>query len=106
MQATIDAIYRYPIKGLSSEILQQVSLSTGQALPFDHYYALALHDTEFNPNNPQYLSKTHFLILMKNERLAALHTEFDVNTHIFNIRQQNKLLLRTNLQTLGEKSEF
>ena len=34
----------------------------------------------FNPAAPAYLSKTHFVMLMKNQRLASLRTSFDQAT--------------------------
>ena len=39
----------------------------------------------FNPAAPAYLSKTHFLMLMKTERLAGLRTSFDQATHTLTI---------------------
>lgn len=105
MQALVNALYRYPIKGLSPEVLTQVSLSAGQPFPFDREYALALHDTVFDPQNPQYLSKTHFLMLMKNERLAALNTKFDTETHYLSVEQMGKQLLHADLRTIAGKSE-
>jgi uncharacterized protein YcbX len=105
MQALVNALYRYPIKGLSPEALTQVKLSTGQPFPFDREYALALHDTVFDPNNPQYLSKTRFLMLMKNERLAALNTHFDTENHHFTIQQAGKTLLTADLRTSVGKAE-
>lgn len=104
MQALVNALYRYPIKGLSPEALTQVSLSKGQPFPFDREYALALHNTVFDPNSPEYLSKTHFLMLMKNERLAALNTKFDTETHHLTIEQMEKVLLSADLSTSTGKA--
>jgi uncharacterized protein YcbX len=85
-------LYRYPIKGMSPEILQAVSLQAGEAIPLDRCFALAHGTTAFNPDAPEHFSKTHFLMLMKNERLAALHTVYNDNTGILQIFQKDKLL--------------
>ncbi len=73
----IVSLYRYPVKGLSPEPLGNVRLSPGEAFPGDRAYAIAQGDALFDPAAPDYLPKTHFLMLMRNERLATLRTRFD-----------------------------
>ena len=77
----IHAIYRYPIKGLSPELLLRVELTPGETIPGDRLYAIENGLSGFNPAAPAYLSKTHFLMLMKNARLASLRTSFDQTAH-------------------------
>jgi uncharacterized protein YcbX len=84
--ATIEAIYRYPVKGLSPEPLARVQLSAGATLPADRIYAIENGASGFNPATPSYLPKQRFLMLMRNERLAALRTHFDDATHTLTIR--------------------
>ncbi|HVB17153.1 MAG TPA: MOSC domain-containing protein, partial [Stellaceae bacterium] len=74
MTMTISALYRYPVKGLSAEPLQRVALLPGQCLPDDRRFAIALPSTQFDPDRPEWLSKTHFVMLMRDEQLAALNT--------------------------------
>jgi uncharacterized protein len=83
--ATIRSIYRYPIKGLTPEPLPRVVLQPGQTLPGDRLYAIENGPSGFDPASPAYLSKTHFLMLMKNERLARLRSVFDQATHTLSI---------------------
>jgi len=83
--AKIQSIYRYPIKGLSPERLDRTALRPGQTVPGDRLYAIENGPSGFDPEAPAYLSKTHFLMLMKNERLATLHAAFDQATHELNI---------------------
>jgi uncharacterized protein len=78
----VSAIYRYPIKGLSPEPLQRAALTPGQTIPGDRLYAIENGPSGFDSASPSYLSKTHFLMLMKNERLASLHTSFDQQSHV------------------------
>jgi hypothetical protein len=42
MAATVAAIYRYPVKGLSAERLDRVALTPGECLPHDRRFAIAL----------------------------------------------------------------
>lgn len=75
--ARVDTLYRYPVKGLSPEPLDRVSLRAGFGFPQDRRYAFALNERAFDPAAPKAVPKTFFLMLMKNERLADLSTRFD-----------------------------
>ncbi len=83
--AKIQSIYRYPIKGLTPERLARTTLQAGQTVPGDRLYAIENGPSGFDPASPSYLSKTHFLMLMKNERLASLRTSFDQDSHMLTI---------------------
>ncbi len=75
--ARLVGLFRYPVKGLSPEPLQQTTLQPGFEIPGDRRYAVARASTAFNPDAPVHLDKTKFLMLMRDERLAALATFFD-----------------------------
>jgi uncharacterized protein YcbX len=75
--AQIQAIYRYPVKGLSPQRLERTRLAPGATLPADRLYAIENGPSGFDPADPQYFSKIRFLMLMRNERLAALRTDYD-----------------------------
>jgi uncharacterized protein YcbX len=83
--AKIQSIYRYPVKGLTPEPLARAVLTPGQTIPGDRLYAIENGPSGFDPAAPSYLSKTHFLMLMKNERLANLHASFDQDSHTLTI---------------------
>ena len=76
----VEAIYRYPVKGLSPEALEEVALVPGQCLPHDRRFALAQGDAPFDLSAPTWLPKRHFGCLMANARLALLRTGFDPRT--------------------------
>lgn len=76
-EGTIAAMYRYPVKGLSAEALDSTNLAPGECLPQDRRFAIALPSTRFDPQNPEWLSKTHFVMLMRDAALANLKTRFD-----------------------------
>ena len=63
MTATIQSIYRYPVKGLSPESLPRVRLEPGRTLPADRLYAIENGPSGFDPAAPAYLPKTQFLML-------------------------------------------
>jgi hypothetical protein len=97
MDATIRSIYRYPVKGLSAEKLDRVGLAAGQCLPHDRPFAIALDSTEFDPAHPEWLSKTHFIMLMRDAALARLSTHFDPQHGELSIAEDGKTLLRASL---------
>ena len=95
--ATIARICRYPVKGLSAELLDQVALTTGRCLPQDRRFAIALPATEFDPEQPKWLSKRHFIMLMRDEKLAELHTRFDAETGVLAAERGGTTVLRAGL---------
>jgi uncharacterized protein YcbX len=97
--AQIRSIYRYPVKGLSPQPLTRVALSPGQTLPADRLYAIENGPTGFDPAHPAYFPKQRFLMLMRNERLAALRTEYDEASHTLTIHWQGREAVRGDLRT-------
>jgi len=98
--AGVRGIYRYPVKGLSPESLERTALEPGQAVPFDRAYAIENGAGRFDPEAPQHLSKINFLMLMRDERLATLRSQFDEQTHTLTIFRDNKQVARGQLSTL------
>jgi uncharacterized protein YcbX len=76
MTPTIASIYRHPVKGLSPEPLDEALLTAGAGLPNDRRFALARASTTFNSAQPEWQRKQAFLMLMLNNQLAALETQF------------------------------
>jgi uncharacterized protein YcbX len=76
----VSALYRYPVKGLSAEAVDEVTLRVGEGVPGDRLLALALPDTEFDEEHPVALHKTRFLMLQRDETLASARTGYDPAT--------------------------
>ena len=93
----ITEIYRYPVKGLSAERLERVTLAPGEGLPLDRAYALALGSTAFDPGAPRPLPKTRFLMLMRNQQLAALATSYDEASGVLSIIREGAEVARGKL---------
>jgi uncharacterized protein YcbX len=86
----VEAIYRYPVKGLSPEALEEVALAPGECLPHDRRFALAQGDAPFDVDAPSWLPKRHFGCLQANARLALLHTAFDPRSGCLVIRAPDR----------------
>ena len=101
-EGTIQSIYRYPVKGLSPQALPQVTLTVGGTLPADRAYAIENGPTGFDPAHPAYFPKQRFLMLMRNERLAALKTGYDEQNHTLTIEHD----YITNIEGAGVDAEL
>jgi uncharacterized protein YcbX len=97
--AHVDALYRYPVKGLNAEKLSRARLAPGQTVPGDRLYAIENGPSGFDPAAPKYLPKTQFLMLMRNERLATLEARYDDATHALTIRHAGREAARGDLST-------
>ena len=97
--ATIHAIHRYPVKGLTPEPLPETMLAVHQTVPFDRMYAIENGPSGFDPAAPGYLPKQRFLMLMRNARLAELRTAFDETSHTLTIRSEKREAARGDLRT-------
>ncbi|WP_424814814.1 MOSC domain-containing protein [Roseococcus sp. YIM B11640] len=95
----IEHIYRFPVKGLSAEALEEATLIQGQCLPHDRRFALAQGDSPFDPGAPVWMRKSNFACLMANARLAKLHTAFDPKTEELAIRKPDGEMLVGSLRT-------
>jgi hypothetical protein len=97
--ATIDAIYRYPVKGLSPEPLARTQLQVMENLPADRLYAIENGPSGFEPAAPRHQPKQRYLMLMRNERLARLRTRFYDTSHTLTIEMEGREAARGDLRT-------
>jgi uncharacterized protein YcbX len=98
-QATVRNLYRYPVKGLSPEPLARVELGAGRYFPGDRLYAIENGPAGFDPAAPAHQPKIKFLMLMRNERLAALRTRYDAVTSTLTIEEDGRVRVRADLST-------
>ena len=87
MIPSVHSIYRHPVKGLTPESLNAVTLAPGRAIPNDRRFALALGSTPTQTASTKWMPKSNFLMLQRNERLARLQTYFNDETDTLSVRQ-------------------
>jgi len=105
--AILKNIFRYPIKGLSGDGMPEVKLAAGKPVPCDRQYAIALSDTEFDAENPVHLSKTKFVMLMRDTKLAEINTEFVEDGHRLVVRSKaGDVLLDVKLQDADDNEKL
>ena len=90
MTVSVVDICRYPVKGLNAESLARVALAAGEGLPHDRRFAIAHGSTRFDREAPQWLPKTSFFMLMRDEKLAQLRAAFDTETSKLTIERAGK----------------
>ncbi|MEM1198182.1 MAG: MOSC domain-containing protein [Pseudomonadota bacterium] len=91
---TISEIYSYPVKGLSGAKHDEITLTAGACLPFDRAWAIEAGSRKFDPANPSFLPKANFLMLMRDEKLAALDTSFDGESQVLTVFRDGKQVAR------------
>lgn len=100
----VEHIYRYPLKGLSAEAMEDVTLSPGACLPHDRVFAFAQGDSAFDATAPAWMRKTNFACLMANASLARLHTAYDPNTGQLAIRPPDGTAFLADLRTAAGRA--
>ena len=100
----IQAIYRYPVKGLSPEGLTSTRLAPYETLPADRLYAIENGPSGFDPTAPRYQPKQRYLMLMRNERLARLRARFEEASHTLAIELEGQEAARGDLRTAAGRA--
>ena len=95
----IAKLVNFPVKGLSGVATVQAVLTAGEGMPLDRVYAVENGSHRFDAQNPKWLPKTHFLQLMRNERLASLALTFDEESHTLALFRNGKQVAKGALKT-------
>jgi uncharacterized protein len=98
-EATLRDIYRYPVKGLGPQVLARATLAPGRTIAADRLYAIENGPIGFDPAHPAHFPKQRFLMLMRNERLAALRTDYDEESHTLTVEKDGAEVARGDLRT-------
>lgn len=85
MAMKIEALTRFPVKGLSGQVLDSVTLETGHGFPGDRRFGFTRPNSGFDPADPKPLPKTKFYMLARDASLALLRTEYDDETGILSL---------------------
>lgn len=99
--AHIESLYRYPVKGLSAESLDQLKLEIGKGVSFDRCWAIENGTEKFDPENPRFLPKRTFFQLALNEKLAQLSCQFIEKSETLVISHENTEVLRTDMNSVA-----
>lgn len=106
MPVSVTSIFRYPVKGLSAESLERVTLAAGECLPHDRRFAIARATTHVDPQRPEWLHKSNFFMLMRDEKLAQLRTRFDEHSGQFTAERDGRMLVRASLTDVAGRERI
>lgn len=95
----ITSLVHYPVKGLTGQVLPEVTLSPGQGFPHDRMFGFARAGSGFDPAAPAPMPKDRFLMLMRDERLAGLASDFDPVSRILTLNVQGREAHSADLST-------
>ena len=104
MTITVAKICRYPIKGLSAEVLESVTLAEGRGLPLDRQFALTPGTTSVDGTTIPWMPKTGFLSLLKHEKMAKLTTRYDDATGMLSIERGGKPVAKGSITTTVDRA--
>lgn len=92
---TVIALARFPVKGLTAQPLDQVTLQPDRPITGDRRFALA-HGAAANLDgaNPAWARKANFLTWVRNPRLAQLDCRFDADGTRVSISHNGRALVR------------
>lgn len=96
----IASLYRYPVKGLSPERLENAELTAGGYFPGDRLFAIENGPCGFDPAAPEHKPKIVYLMLMRHERLATLRSHYHDSSGELSIAQDGMEVLRAATATL------
>lgn len=89
MDTTINALTFFPVKGLSAQPIERVTLVAGQGFPGDRQFGFARPNSGFDPAQPKPLPKTKFYMLARDAAIALLSTEYDNDTGVLSMSAQH-----------------
>ena len=103
---TVKQLFIHPIKGLTPQKCDRVTLKVGHGIPGDRAFALMyLEDNQIPPTTAvPWLNKQHFAMQNDWHGLAALDCYYDANTGNLTVKRQGvKLLVADTLTPTGRQ---
>lgn len=86
--AHVAGLWRHPIKSHGREQLDEVTLITGQTMPWDRHWAVMHDKTKFDPEAPAWEHCRNFMIGATTPGLAGIWAEFDEGAGQMHLRHE------------------
>lgn len=93
----LDEICRYPVKGLSADIMPTAKLTIGGALPLDRKWGIIHTASAIDASSPKWAPKKNFLMMAKDEKIGWLSSKFNEDGNILTILRKGKQISRGSL---------
>lgn len=82
----VAALWRHPIKSHGREPLSHVTLTAGEAMPWDRHWAVIHAQSKFDAADPAWVGCRNFVIGTLNPALAGLWATFDATSKEMTLR--------------------
>jgi uncharacterized protein YcbX len=100
----IAQLCRYPVKGLSADPLERVTLEAGRQIPHDRRFAIARPATKIDPDAAVWMKRKHFYNLSRDHSLGQLATQYDAETTCLNLHHDGRQVSQATLSDpMGRK---
>lgn len=110
---TLTNLWRWPVKGLGGESLEEINVTPGALFPFDRAFALENGPSNFDASNPSHVAKRQFVCMVHQPstgRLTARYNEatghLDITTLVgrsLSVDPNNPATLETLAEELVEE---
>lgn len=90
MRATVESLYRHPVKGFTPEPLGRAELVAGGRFPCDRLYVVEDGPSDFDPAAPAHVNKMQFAALAKIAEVARARTAYDEATGVVTARAEGQ----------------
>lgn len=102
----IEYLYRFPVKGLTAEALEETTVEEGGCIPWDRAFALAQGDSGFDPAAPQWRQKLNFMCLAANAGIAQLASVFEPRDGTLTIRAPDGSMIAENALSMDGRARI
>lgn len=106
MRATIDSLYRHPVKGFTPERLERADLVAGACFPCDRLFAVENGPSGFDPAAPGHISKSKFTVLAQIAEVAKARTAYDETTGVLSASAEGQPDFAGDLHTAEGRDAF
>jgi len=106
MTAHLAQIWRHPVKSHGREEISEVTLTEGQALPWDRRWAVAHERSCFDIERPSWQPSNEFSIGTKSPRLQAIRASVDPAYRSITFSHPDRMDLKINPDDQGDANRF
>lgn len=106
MTASVQGLWRHPIKSHGREEVSEVALEPGKGLPWDRAYAVTHERSCFDIGRPSWQPSNEFSIGTKSPRLQAINAHVDERTGKLTLSHPDRVSITIDPEDTGDQNRF
>lgn len=99
MSLAVDAVYRWPVKGLNAEVPERIRLEPGTGVVGDRRLAIARRVGTTTGIDGDWAPPDRFVALKRSARLALLRASMDADGHVLTLTRGGRQVARGDTRT-------